>query len=444
VVLVREEKQVLPAELAERARRAVAPEVSGRLRRVVGARLEVEGVNGAIGDLVRVLSPEAELLAEVVALEDDALVCVPLGWPTGLQRGQRAVMAGSGLTVPAGEGLLGRVLNGLGRPMDGRPLPLGMDEVPVVAPAPQALSRRPVSEALVLGVKAIDTLLTCGRGQRVGLFAGSGVGKSTLLGMLARGTKAECSVIALVGERGREAEEFVRERLGAGAHRSVVVVATSDQPPLVRLRSARVATAIAEGFRDQGRDVLLLMDSLTRFAMAQREVGLAAGEPPATRGYPPSVFSALAGLLERAGTSQRGSITGIYTVLVEGDDMNEPVADASRAILDGHIVLSRQVAEMGRWPAIDVLASVSRLSDSLCGPEELGLASTARRLLATWAEAKDLVEVGAYRPGSSAHVDEAIARKDQLEAFLRQPADQVVPQKESWAALRAALGGARQ
>jgi flagellum-specific ATP synthase len=431
---------VLPAEIAERARRAAAPEVSGRLRRVVGARLEVEGVNGAIGELVRVASPEAQLSAEVVALEDDALVCVPLGWPTGLQRGWRAVMAGSGLTVPAGEGLLGRVLDGLGHPIDGKPLPLGMDEVPVVAPAPQALSRRPVAEPLALGVKALDTLLTCGRGQRVGLFAGSGVGKSTLLGMLARGTKADCSVIALVGERGREAEEFVRERLGDGADRSVVVVATSDQPPLVRLRSAMVATAIAEWFRDQGADVLLLMDSLTRFAMAQREVGLAAGEPPATRGYPPSVFSALAGLLERAGTSRQGSITGLYTVLVEGDDMNEPVADASRAVLDGHIVLSRQVAEMGRYPAIDVLASVSRLADSLCSAGQLALASKARRLLATWAEAKDLVEVGAYRPGSSQDIDEAVAKRAALEGFLCQPANEQVAPEHAWHQLAVALG----
>jgi len=430
---------LLPAELAERARRAVEPEVSGRLRRVVGARLEVEGVNGAIGELLKVLPPGPALSAEVVALEDDALVCVPLGWPTGLQRGQRAVTAGNGLSVPAGEALLGRVLDGLGRPIDGSPLPLGMDEVPVVAPAPNALSRRPVAEPLTLGVKAVDTLLTCGRGQRVGLFAGSGVGKSTLLGMLARGTKADCSVIALVGERGREAEEFVRERLGDGASRSVVVVATSDEPPLVRLRSAMVATAIAEWFRGQGADVLLLMDSLTRFAMAQREVGLAAGEPPATRGYPPSVFSALAALLERAGTSERGSITGIYTVLVEGDDMNEPVADASRSILDGHIVLSRQVAEMGRYPAIDVLASVSRLADSLCNPRQVALASRARRLLATWAEVKDLVEVGAYRSGTSPETDEAIAKRAALEAYLSQPANEQVAPEHAWQELEATL-----
>lgn len=435
---------MLPLEVVEQARRAVAPEVSGKLRKVVGSRLEVEGVNGAIGELMRILPPGPTLSAEVVALDDDALVCVPLGWPTGLQRGQRAVMTGSRLSVPVGEGLLGRVIDGLGRPIDGRPLPLGMSSAPVIAPAPQALSRRPVDQPLALGVKAIDTLLTCGKGQRVGLFAGSGVGKSTMLGMLAKGTKADCAVIALVGERGREAEEFVREHLGGGAGRSVVVVATSDEPPLVRLRSAMTATAIAEWFREQGADVLLLMDSLTRFAMAQREVGLAAGEPPATRGYPPSVFSALAGLLERAGTSEAGSITGVYTVLVEGDDMNEPVADASRAILDGHIVLSREIAEMGRYPAIDVLASVSRLSDDLCSPEQLALAAKARRLMAVWAEVKDLVEVGAYRSGSSPEADEAIAKRGALEAFLAQAADEQVPVERAWEELRLALeGGSR-
>jgi len=346
-----------------------------------------------------------------------------------------------GLRVPVGEALLGRVLDGLGRPIDGRPLPLELQEVPVTGEAPDLLSRRPVDRQLPLGVKAIDTLFACGQGQRLGLFAGSGVGKSTLLGMLARGTAAECSVIALVGERGREAEEFVRERLGAGLERSVVIVATSDQPPMVRLRSAMVATRIAEWFRDQGRDVLLMMDSLTRFAMAQREVGLAAGEPPATRGYPPSVFSLLAELLERAGTSEKGSITGLYTVLVEGDDMDEPIADAVRAILDGHIVLSRSIAEMGRWPAIDMLASVSRLAPALTAPADFAVASKARRLLAIFEEHRDLIEVGAYKVGTSADVDEAIAKRDAIEAALRQGAGEVVSLESAWAQLRTAVGG---
>ena len=431
---------MISPELAELARRAVAPEVSGRVKRAVGARVEVEGVDGAIGDLVRVACGSQDLLAEVVALEHDALVCLPLGWPAGLRRGQRATVSGHGLSVQVGDALLGRVLDGLGRPLDGRPLPLTTSRVPVVARAPAALERRPVDRQLGLGVKAIDTLFACGRGQRLGLFAGSGVGKSTLLGMLARATSAECSVIALVGERGREAEEFVREHLGTGLERSVVVVATSDQPPMVRLRSAMVATRIAEWFREEGRDVLLMMDSLTRFAMAQREVGLAAGEPPATRGYPPSVFSLLAELLERAGTSAQGSITGLYTVLVEGDDMDEPIADAARSVLDGHVVLSRSVAQMGRWPAIDMLASVSRLASALTFPADLAVAAKARRLLAVWEEHKDLIEVGAYRAGSSAEVDEAIARKDQLEVALRQATDEVVTLPQAWAELRQAVG----
>ena len=431
---------MIPADLVERAKSAVAPLVSGSVKRAVGARVEVEGIDGAIGDLVKVACAGEALLAEVVAIEEDALVCLPLGWPTGLRRGQRATISSEGLTVQVGEALLGRVLDGLGRPVDGRPLPVDLARVPVLARAPAALSRRPVERQLPLGVKAIDTMFACGQGQRLGLFAGSGVGKSTLLGMLARGTTAECAVIALVGERGREAEEFVREHLGAGLERSVVVVATSDQPPMVRLLSAMVATRVAEWFRDQGADVLLMMDSLTRFAMAQREVGLAAGEPPATRGYPPSVFSLLAELLERAGTSPRGSITGLYTVLVEGDDMDEPIADAARAVLDGHIVLSRQIAQMGRWPAIDMLASVSRLASTLTSPPDLAVATKARRLLATWEEHKDLIEVGAYRAGTSPDVDEAIARKDQIEAALRQPKDDVVPLAQAWAELREAVG----
>lgn len=429
-------------ELADRARRAVAPLVSGRVRRAVGARIEVEGVEAAIGDLVKILADKGgvEILAEVVALERDCVVCLPLASPNGLRRSQRATVAGPGLSVPAGPGLLGRVLDGLGRPMDGRPLPPGLDQVPVVTRAPGALQRRPVNRQLALGVRAIDTLFACGQGQRLGLFAGSGVGKSTLLGMLARGTEAECTVIALVGERGREAEEFVREQLADGLERSVVVVATSDQPPMVRLRSAMVATAIAEWFRDQGGEVLLLMDSLTRFAMAQREVGLAAGEPPTTRGYPPSTFSMLAELLERAGTSQNGSVTGLYTVLVEGDDLDEPISDAARSILDGHIVLSRHIAEMGQWPAIDLLASVSRLASTLSSPDDLAAATKARRLMAVWEESRDLIEVGAYRPGTSPELDEAIALRAPLEAALRQGKDEVVALHEAWAGLHQALG----
>lgn len=432
------------ADLSVEALAAVAPLVSGRVRRAVGSRVEVEGVEAAIGDLVRIWDRDGaggpEVLAEVVALESNSVVCLPLDSATGMRRSQAATVVGPGFRVPVGEALLGRVIDGLGRPLDGRPLPPGLPRVPVLSKAPAALQRRPVDTQLPLGVKALDTLFACGRGQRLGLFAGSGVGKSTLLGMLARGTEAECSVIALVGERGREAEEFVREHLGDGLERSVVVVATSDQAPMVRLRSAMVATAISEWFRDRGSDVLLLMDSLTRFAMAQREVGLAAGEPPATRGYPPSVFSLLAELLERAGTSDKGAITGLYTVLVEGDDMEEPIADAARSILDGHIVLSRHIAQMGRWPAIDMLSSVSRLASTLSSPGNLAAATRARRLMAVWEESKDLIEVGAYRPGTSADIDEAVRLRDPLETALRQSKDEVVPLTEAWAGLHRALG----
>ena len=432
---------MIPADLLQAARSAAAPERSGRVRSSVGLRIEVEGVVAAIGDLVTVDVDGRELPSEVVAIEAETLVCLPLGRPEGIRYGQRATVSPGGLTVPVGDGLFGRVLDGLGRPIDGLPLPAGTPRIPLAATAPAPLTRRPVSEQLVFGVKTLDTLLACGRGQRLGIFAGSGVGKSTLLGMLARGTAAECSVIALVGERGREAEEFVRERLGAGLSSSVVVVATSDQPAMVRVQAAFVATRIAEGFRDQGRDVMLLTDSLTRFAMAQREVGLAAGEPPATRGYPPSVFSLLAALLERAGGSEQGSITGLYTVLVEGDDMDEPIADAARSVLDGHVVLSRHIAQMGEFPAIDVLASVSRLADRLVTEPQRRVATRARRLLAVYGEAKDLIEVGAYRAGTSSDIDEAIAARGPLRAALAQRSDEIVDVNQAWDRLSEAVSG---
>lgn len=431
---------MIPANLVEAAQMAVQPEQTGRVRSSVGLRIEVEGISAAIGDLVTVDVDGRALPAEVVAIESDTLVCLPLGRPEGVRHAQRATVVGGGLTVPIGEGLAGRVLDGLGRPIDGRPLPAGIERVPLAAHAPGPLTRRPVSEQLPLGVKSLDTLLACGRGQRLGIFAGSGVGKSTLLGMLARGTAAECTVIALVGERGREAEEFVRERLGSGLSDAVVVVATSDQPAMVRMQAAFVATRIAEGFRDQGKDVLLLLDSLTRFAMAQREVGLAAGEPPATRGYPPSVFSLLATLLERAGGAERGSITGLYTVLVEGDDMDEPIADTARSILDGHVVLSRLIAQMGEFPAVDILSSVSRLANGLHTPLQRQVASRARRLMALYEESRDLIEVGAYHAGASPDVDEAIAARGPLRTWLAQSSDEIVPVGTAWDLLAEAVG----
>jgi flagellum-specific ATP synthase len=334
------------------------------------------------------------------------------------------------------------VLDAVGRPIDGGP-PLSGARVPLDAPVPHPLTRRRIAEPLPLGVRAVDTLLPCGRGQRVGIFAGSGVGKSTLLGMLARGTSADVVVVGLVGERGREVREFLEDDLGSAREKVTAVVATSDEPPMLRLRAAYTATRVAEYWRDQGADVLLLVDSLTRFAMASREIGLAAGEPPATRGYPPSVFAELPRLLERAGPGERGTITALYTVLVEGDDtVADPVADSARSILDGHIVLSRRLAAAGHYPTIDVLESASRLAGKVCPPHQLQLAGTARRLLAAYAGARELIEIGAYSPGADPDVDEALARRPALNAFLQQPVDEVADPAESWAGLEAVLSGA--
>jgi flagellum-specific ATP synthase len=352
--------------LLDRARAAARPQVTGQVTGALGLTLTVDGVVGAVGDLVEVNPGGRALLAEVVAVARDRLTCMPLGDLSGVHAGAPVRTTGMPLQVPVGEALLGRVLDGLGRPVDGRPLGPGMSWVDLSSETPHALSRTRVQEPLTFGVRALDTLVPCGRGQRLGIFAGSGVGKSTLLSQITRGTDADVRVIGLIGERGREVREFLEENLGPeGMARTVVVVATSDEPPLVRLKAAFVATRIAEAFRDQGRDVLLLMDSITRTAMAQREVGLSAGEPPATRGYPPSVFAMMPKLLEKAGTGASGSITGLYTVLVEGDDHNEPIADTARSILDGHIVLTRKLATTGHFPAIDVLESISRVAGAV-------------------------------------------------------------------------------
>ncbi len=432
----------LTAVLA-RAAAAGAPEVSGTVRGVVGLSVEVAGLCAAVGDLVRVLPDEADaagasLDAEVVAVGTSSLQCMPLAHATGLRAGQRVVALGRSLRAPVGAGLLGRVLDGLGNPLDG----LGPLEatrwVPVDAAPPEALTRQRVESPLPLGVRALDTLVPAGRGQRFGLFAGSGVGKSTLLSMIARGTAADVNVIALIGERGREVREFLEDDLGPeGLARSVVVVATSDQPPLVRLRAAMVATAIAESFRDEGLDAVLMMDSLTRFAMAQREIGLSVGEPPATRGYPPSTFALLPRLLERAGTSDRGSITGIYTVLVDGDDHNEPIADAARSILDGHVVLDRRLATAGHFPSIDVLGSVSRVATRVTTREQRADATHVRRLMAARRDAQDLVDVGAYAPGSNPVTDAALAAAPWIDTFLRQDVEDVTRLADAWAGLRA-------
>lgn len=416
----------------------------GRVTQVVGVVVEAAGPSVEIGELVAIGGRDpaaapgaAPLLAEAVGFRDRRVLLMPLRGTGGLAPGESVTALGRRLRVACGPGLLGRVLDGLGRPMDDLGPVRAEAWRPAEADPPPPLSRRPIADVLPVGVRAIDGLLSCGRGQRLGIFAGSGVGKSTLLGMLCRHTAADVSVVALIGERGREVRDFVERDLGLRAlRRTVLVVATSDQPAVTRLKAALVATTVAEYFRDRGQDVLLVMDSLTRFALALREVGLASGEPPTTRGYTPSVFAALPRLLERSGRAARGSITGFYTVLVEGDDMNEPVADAVRGLLDGHVVLSRALAARGHYPAIDVLQSVSRLAGRLVGPEHAAAAERVRTILATQAEAADLVDVGAYRPGTTPAIDFALTWIGPVRAFLRQGSDQRAAWAETEAALR--------
>jgi flagellum-specific ATP synthase len=424
------------SDLLQLLTHAAEPTVSGQVVRAVGLSVDVSGLHVAVGEAVTLHGDRAPVLAEVVALHDDVATCMPVSDLRGVRRGDRVVSTGGPLTAPIGPGLLGRVVNALGRPIDGGPplrdvVPTGIDGVP-----PTAMKRTRIDTQLSLGIRALDTLLPCGRGQRMGIFAGSGVGKSSILSMIVRGTDAPICVLALVGERGREVREFVERDLGPeGLARSVVVVATSDEPALVRLRAAFTATRIAEWFRDSGEDVLLAMDSITRVATAQREVGLASGEPPATRGYPPSVFSLLPQLLERAGTAERGSITGLYTVLVEGDDMNDPIADSARSILDGHVVLDRRLATSGHFPSIDVLESISRSVNDITTAEQRADATVLRQLLAARRDAKDLVEIGAYVAGSNPLVDRALASSGAIDQFLRQPIDEVTDLEQSWAAL---------
>ena len=367
---------------------------------------------------------------------------MPYGDLRGLRVGDRVTGTGGAPSVPVGAELLGRVIDALGRPLDDGPPLDGLLQVPIEGVPPHPLRRARVQEPLSLGVRVWDTLAPMGKGQRVGVFAGSGVGKSTLMGMVARGSQADVNVVALIGERGREVREFIEAELGdEGLRRSVVIVATSDTPALTRLRAAVTATRIAEWFRDRGDDVVLMMDSLTRYCMAQREIGLSAGEPPTSRGYPPSVFSLLPKLLERAGTAERGSITGIYTVLVDGDDHNEPIADAARSILDGHIVLSRALAHAGHYPAIDALASVSRVASAVTDPGQQQVARELRRLLAAHAEARDLIEIGAYVPGTSPVVDRAIALRTPIDEFLQQQVEDHWTAGASFQRLAGLLGG---
>ncbi|MCL1917702.1 MAG: flagellar protein export ATPase FliI [Peptococcaceae bacterium] len=396
--------------------------VQGRVADVTGLMVESEGPRASVGQYCLIMASYKRnpIPCEVVGFRGAKTLLMPLGELEGVAPGDRVVPQKEKLLVQVGPGLLGSILDGLGRPLDGRGIH-HEKAYPLHNKPPNALLRPRIQETLHVGVRAIDGLLTLGRGQRMGIFAGSGVGKSTLLGMMARNTEADVNVIGLVGERGRELRDFMEKDLGEeGVARSVIVVATSDQPALVRIKAAYTATAIAEYYRDLGKNVLLMMDSVTRFAMAQREVGLTAGEPPATRGYPPSVFAMLPRLLERVGMSEKGSITGIYTVLVDGDDHNEPIADAVRGILDGHIVLTRDLAARNHYPSIDILQSVSRLMADVASPQIKELAHRMREYLAVYAEAKDLIEIGAYVEGSNPRIDEALKYIAAINGFLRQ------------------------
>jgi flagellum-specific ATP synthase len=399
---------------------AARPQRVGVVSSIVGLGIEVSGLDCAIGDLVTI-ADDSSVVAEVIASSRGTLRCMPLGRLAGISAGAPARALGSPLLVPTGVGLFGRVLDGLGRPIDGKGPLVADSYVSIDNESPSAMDRARIDTPLQLGVRVLDTLTTVGRGQRMGLFAGSGVGKSSLLSMIARGTDAGVSVIALVGERGREVREFLEDDLGEeGLARSIVVVATSDEPAMMRMRAAFVATRIAESFRDRGAHVMLMMDSLTRVAMAQREVGLSVGEPPATRGYPPSTFSVLAQLLERAGTGESGSVTGIYTVLVDGDDHNEPIADAARSILDGHVVLDRKLAISGHFPSVDTLGSISRVASRVNSPQHTEVAAQLRRVLAARKSAQDLLDIGAYQPGANRLVDAAVSFEDDINVFLQQ------------------------
>ncbi len=402
--------------------------VHGRVTRVVGQVVEATSLPVAVGEVCRISTLSRSVLAVVAGFHERGVMLLPIGALEGILPGAMVAPLGRSLYIPVGDGLVGRVLDGLGQPIDGRG-PVGRTTPrPLHAPPPNPLERARVTSVFETGVRAIDGLVTFGRGQRVGIMAGSGVGKSVLLGMIAKGAASDINVIALLGERGREVREFIERDLGPqGLARSVVVVATSDQSAVVRSTGALVATSIAEHFRDQGKHVLLLMDSVTRVATAWREVGLAVGEPPTTRGYPPSVFASLPRLLERTGTGTVGSITGLYTVLVEGDDFNEPVADATRSILDGHVVLARRLAAAKQFPAIDVLDSVSRVRDAVIDEEHLAAANRLARLEAAWRNHEDLIAVGAYRSGADRVVDTAIAIRPELLALLRQSPDQRTP-----------------
>ncbi|ESU33046.1 ATP synthase [Bacillus sp. 17376] len=411
----------------------------GRVKRVVGLMIESQGPESSIGDVCFIhvgTKKKRKIQAEVVGFKDENVILMPYTSLHDISPGSLVETTMKPLEIKAGPGLIGKVVDSLGAPLDQSSLPKGLASVPTEQDPPNPLSRPPISEPIEVGVRMIDSLLTVGSGQRVGIFAGSGVGKSTLLGMIARNTTADLNVIGLIGERGREVREFIERDLGPeGLKRSIVVVATSDQPALMRIKGAYTATAIAEYFRDKGLNVMLMMDSVTRVAMAQREVGLAVGEPPTTKGYTPSVFAILSRLLERTGTNEFGSITGFYTVLVDGDDMNEPIADTVRGILDGHFVLDRDLANKGQYPAVNVLKSISRIMNNIVADEHVKAAERFRELLSTYINAEDLINIGAYKKGTSAEIDEAIMRYPLILNFLKQETNEKVSINESVQAL---------
>jgi len=415
----------------------------GKVSQVVGLTIESVGPDVNIGQtcLIKAGKYGDAVLSEVVGFKNNNILLMPLGNMQGVGPGNQVEAQERPITVKVSESLLGRVLDGLGQPMDGKPAIEDGDLYNVTNPAPDPLTRNRIEEPLMLGVKAIDGLLTIGKGQRVGIFAGSGVGKSTLMGMIARNTKADINVIALVGERGREVREFIEKDLGEeGLKRSVLVIATSDTPALVRLKAAEVATSVAEYFREKGKDVMLLMDSLTRYAMAQREVGLAIGEPPVSRGYTPSVFATIPRLLERAGNSDKGSITGLYTVLVDGDDLTEPVTDTARSVLDGHIVLSRKIANRNQYPSIDVLASVSRCMSDIVEKEHKDAANKFKKSMAVYANSEDLINIGAYVKGSNEEIDYAIAKHSAIINYLTQDVEEKIEITDSINQLKEIVG----
>ena len=426
-------------ELIPLVRSAETMSRTGKIENIVGMSIEASGGRAAIGDICRIYSNESggQVPAEVVGFKNDHILLMPYANMSGISAGNFVRNTGKRLTLPVGPFLRGRVINALGQPIDGlEPFGRG-DTFSVDSTYINPMTRPPIRERMEFGVKAIDSLLTIGKGQRIGIFAGSGVGKSTLLGMIAKNVKADINVIALVGERGREVLEFMQKDLGEeGMRRSILVVATSDQPAMLRMKCPSVATSIAEYFRDQGYDVLLMMDSLTRFAMAQREIGLAIGEPPVARGYTPSMYAEMPKLLERSGKFEKGSITGVYTVLVEGDDTNEPIADTVRGILDGHIVLSRQLANANHFPAIDVGASISRLMVEIVSPEHRQLAGKLRDIMGVYEKNADLVSIGAYKAGSNPKLDHALKKIDAINQFLMQGVDEAFSYEESLNQLR--------